>query len=323
MDHSDDLYDVLQVHPSADAASIRAAYRRLALTYHPDRNKSPDATVMMQRVNDAYQILGDPVRRAAYDGNRATSGSSRPVGNTPDNRIDPDSRRGQSSRTGTGAASQRHTVHREPNANKREFSIPGWVYVFLAFKLLLVLSIASRECSGTIPPAPAIAPKAADLAKIAVGGLEEPTGQAQDLLPADRLYRQVVDSVRNRTSETSSYHYRPDEVKSLERAHQLDPSHLGAMHILAWVYSTYPEYIDSSVLKERALVYARTVFDQESDDEIYRYEILGAALYANGHFRLGEESFDEAIAKSNSVDEREHYMTAQATIRRLHLEANR
>ena len=71
----ENLYEILQVQPSADAEIIQAAYRRLMLRYHPDRNDSADAQEMAQRLNRAYEILSDPIRRAAYD--RESSGAYR------------------------------------------------------------------------------------------------------------------------------------------------------------------------------------------------------------------------------------------------------
>ena len=67
MRFTDNLYTVLQVHESAEPEVIEAAFRRLALKYHPDRNASPDATELMQRLNKAYAVLSDPGKRAAYD----------------------------------------------------------------------------------------------------------------------------------------------------------------------------------------------------------------------------------------------------------------
>lgn len=58
------LYDVLGVAPSADAAEVRAAYRRAARRHHPDRRGDADA---MARVNEAWQVLGNPERRRQYD----------------------------------------------------------------------------------------------------------------------------------------------------------------------------------------------------------------------------------------------------------------
>ena len=68
------LYELFQVQPNAHSEIIQAAYRRLILRYHPDRNKSIDAQEMTQKLNSAYEILSDPVKRAAYD--REFSGGS-------------------------------------------------------------------------------------------------------------------------------------------------------------------------------------------------------------------------------------------------------
>jgi curved DNA-binding protein CbpA len=80
MDNKDDFYEILQVHPSADPDIIQAAYRRLVLRYHPDRNNSPEAAEIIRRLNQAYEVLSDPQRRAAYDRRRAGRSSSRPTG---------------------------------------------------------------------------------------------------------------------------------------------------------------------------------------------------------------------------------------------------
>jgi DnaJ-domain-containing protein 1 len=60
-------YKVLQVDPSADPEVIAAAYKRLSLKYHPDTNDLADANQRMQDLNEAYQVLNDPARRAHYD----------------------------------------------------------------------------------------------------------------------------------------------------------------------------------------------------------------------------------------------------------------
>ena len=59
-------YDTLGVVPTASAAEIRDAYRRLARRHHPDRAAERDATAMAA-INEAYRVLGDAGRRAAYD----------------------------------------------------------------------------------------------------------------------------------------------------------------------------------------------------------------------------------------------------------------
>lgn len=51
----------------ADLEVITAVYRALARRYHPDLNRSPDAARRMAEINEAYQVLRDPQRRARYD----------------------------------------------------------------------------------------------------------------------------------------------------------------------------------------------------------------------------------------------------------------
>ena len=73
---SQDYYDLLGVPPSASATEIQQAFRRLALRYHPDVDSSPDAVARFQEINAAYQVLGDPARRAAYDASLAPEPAS-------------------------------------------------------------------------------------------------------------------------------------------------------------------------------------------------------------------------------------------------------
>ena len=63
----ENLYELFQVEPSVSTDVIRAVYRRLMLLHHPDRNGGVDVDNMALRLNNAYAVLGDPVRRAAYD----------------------------------------------------------------------------------------------------------------------------------------------------------------------------------------------------------------------------------------------------------------
>jgi DnaJ-class molecular chaperone len=65
-----DYYRLLQVDPSADQEIVEAAYRRLARKYHPDLNAGDDAGAVMRQLNEAYAVLRDPTRRAAYDRER-------------------------------------------------------------------------------------------------------------------------------------------------------------------------------------------------------------------------------------------------------------
>lgn len=60
-------YAILGVSPSAHAADIKRAYRRLALQYHPDKNPNASAEQFFKEVNEAYEVLGDEQKRYAYD----------------------------------------------------------------------------------------------------------------------------------------------------------------------------------------------------------------------------------------------------------------
>ena len=62
-----DYYDVLGVQRNATKDEIKSEYRKLALKYHPDRNKSPDAENKFKEISEAYAILSDEEKRAQYD----------------------------------------------------------------------------------------------------------------------------------------------------------------------------------------------------------------------------------------------------------------
>ena len=63
-----DYYEVLGVERTADEAAIKAAYRKLAKKLHPDVNPGDkDAEEKFKEVNEAYQVLSDPQKRAQYD----------------------------------------------------------------------------------------------------------------------------------------------------------------------------------------------------------------------------------------------------------------
>lgn len=66
-----DYYATLGVEPTAGDAEIKTAYRRLARKYHPDVSKEAGAEEKFKAVNEAYEALRDPQKRAAYDQLRA------------------------------------------------------------------------------------------------------------------------------------------------------------------------------------------------------------------------------------------------------------
>lgn len=66
-----DYYDILGVKPDASEAEIKAAYRKLARQYHPDKNKEAGAEDKFKAVNEANEVLRDKEKRRAYDQVRA------------------------------------------------------------------------------------------------------------------------------------------------------------------------------------------------------------------------------------------------------------
>jgi molecular chaperone DnaJ len=78
-----DYYETLGVSRDADLEEIKASYRRLARQYHPDVNpESSEAEEQFKEINEAYEILSDPQKRAAYDrfGHTGLGGGMPPTG---------------------------------------------------------------------------------------------------------------------------------------------------------------------------------------------------------------------------------------------------
>ena len=62
-----DYYEVLGVDRNASASQIKAAFRKLAFEYHPDRNRDDGAEEKFKEINEAYEVLSDPEKRETYD----------------------------------------------------------------------------------------------------------------------------------------------------------------------------------------------------------------------------------------------------------------
>ena len=65
-----DLYAILGLRDDASEDAIKAVYRQLARTFHPDVNSEPDAVEHFREITEAFLILSDPARRKAYNRQR-------------------------------------------------------------------------------------------------------------------------------------------------------------------------------------------------------------------------------------------------------------
>lgn len=68
-----DHYEKLGLSPSATAELIKAAYRKKAAQYHPDKNQAPNAAQSFREVQEAYEVLSDAARRKIFDDYRQRS----------------------------------------------------------------------------------------------------------------------------------------------------------------------------------------------------------------------------------------------------------
>lgn len=78
MSNKRDYYEVLGIKKNATEKEIKSAYRKLAMQYHPDKNKEAGAEEKMKEINEAYEVLSDPQKRTNYDnyGHEGVSGQA-------------------------------------------------------------------------------------------------------------------------------------------------------------------------------------------------------------------------------------------------------
>jgi hypothetical protein len=74
-----DYYSILKIDSDASLEEVRSAYKRLALLTHPDLSGHPQANQQMQRLNEAFEVLSNPEKRAQYDQDRSAASTLTPV----------------------------------------------------------------------------------------------------------------------------------------------------------------------------------------------------------------------------------------------------
>lgn len=67
MEKKKDYYEILELNKNCNENDIKKSYRKLALKYHPDRNKEKDSEDKFKLISEAYQVLSDPQKRKNYD----------------------------------------------------------------------------------------------------------------------------------------------------------------------------------------------------------------------------------------------------------------
>jgi curved DNA-binding protein CbpA len=149
-----DYYAILGVPPTASEAEIRDAYRRLVRHYHPDLNpEREDAEARIKELNEAYEVLSDPVRRARYDRTRPVRIPVR-VGSIPPS---PQARSAPLDLSGAGrrpysAASATHVdlsgyspMHAAPSERPGGWHSGYWAYEALAAELAAAEQLLLRR----------------------------------------------------------------------------------------------------------------------------------------------------------------------------------
>jgi hypothetical protein len=132
-----DYYELLQVSAHADVEVIEAAYRRLAQRYHPDRNPGDKhAATMMTLLNQAKEVVTDPLRRAEYDRTRERQARGR-------SNPQPNPTRGRSEPPGSAAQSSSDRDQTSPGTQTDIGRPPSWWTTFVA--------IAVRATSSSDP----------------------------------------------------------------------------------------------------------------------------------------------------------------------------
>jgi len=151
-------YDALKVSRDAPAEVIRSAYRALARKYHPDSNPDlEEAVKAMQELNQAFEVLIDPVQRKAHDKwiEQEIGGQAGRTSREPDRGIGRFSETNQQTEQARGSSRAGQSRPTWPNASKlKPGAVTGVVALAAALIALIVIALDSHDSSAeTLAPA--------------------------------------------------------------------------------------------------------------------------------------------------------------------------
>jgi len=141
-----DYYQILRVRRGASAAEIRRAYRVLVQQLHPDVNPDPAAHELIKEVNEAYDVLGDAVKKQAYDYSLDNPYTTVSVPQEPVHRDRAYRRRGTYRPPASQGPTQRDMMQRYVHYTTKI----GWIGCVLCFILAIDFGIPHRVTEDTV-----------------------------------------------------------------------------------------------------------------------------------------------------------------------------
>lgn len=153
-------YDILGLSPSASQEELKRRYRQLAMRYHPDRNHAPGANDLFIAINEAYQVLSDPLKRRQYDRRLQQIRQGYVVPQRPTRTPAPPQPQPQGARTAEPQTKFTEAYFRAKQAQARrhaaEFKPYTWPMkivcgLWLLFGLFLSLDVLLQQERGPLP----------------------------------------------------------------------------------------------------------------------------------------------------------------------------
>jgi len=138
-------YDILGVAESANEKEVKAAYKKLALRYHPDKNPgNPTAEEEFKKVNEAYQVLSDPEKKAGYDLLRNYQYFQQAASySNPQATYSQTYRASSSTRRRAASSNSRSFTYDARKAEKENFAITGLIIGFLVLLIVVYALVTS------------------------------------------------------------------------------------------------------------------------------------------------------------------------------------